>query len=57
MNIKRSGSKKTKEKSLMGRFRGLSLITQSDVFTDTRDYTSIHKSQYDCNFDVRHYDR
>jgi len=55
MNIKRS-SKKMKEKSLMG-FRGLSLITQSDIFTDTRDYTSIHKSQYDCNFDVRHYDQ
>lgn len=39
MNIKRSGTKKAKEKSLMGRFRRHNdrvspLIIQSDVFTD-----------------------
>lgn len=34
MNIKRGSSKKAKEKSLMRRFHGSLLITQSDIFTD-----------------------
>lgn len=56
MNIKRGGSKKAKEKSLMRRFRGSSLITQSDVFTDNTlaASRSIYNGQYDCNFNVRH---
>lgn len=54
MNIKRSGSKKAKEKSLMGRFRRhndrvSSLIIQSDVFTDNtlaKPHVAYYNSQY-----------
>lgn len=55
MNIKRGGSKKAKEKSLMRCFRGSSLITQSDVFTNnTLTATRSMYNEYDCNFNVRH---
>lgn len=57
MNVKRSGvPRKCQEKSLMRRFGGSSLITQSDIFTNnilavTR---GIHNGlQYNCNFNVR----